>query len=51
MWDHVENVHLKYLDHLIPCDHPVCKAKGLVFNAVMLFKNHVATVHGVNLRP
>ena len=50
MWDHVENVHLKYLDQLIPYDHPVCKAQGVVFNAVMLFKNHIATVYGVNLR-
>jgi hypothetical protein len=51
MWDHVENVHLKYLDQLIPCDHPVCKAQGVVLNSVMLFKNHVARVHKVELRP
>jgi hypothetical protein len=51
MWDHVENVHLKHLGQLITCDHPVCKAQGLVFNSVMLFKNHVVTVHKVNLRP
>jgi hypothetical protein len=51
MWDHVENVHLKHLDQLISCDHPVCKAQGLVLNSVMHFKHHVATVHGVNLWP
>jgi hypothetical protein len=51
MWDHVENLHLKHLDQLIPCGHPVCKAQGLVLNNVMYFKNHVVTVHKVNLRP
>ena len=51
MWDHVENVHLKHLGQLITCHHPVCKAEGLVLNSVMHFKYHVATVHGVNLRP
>jgi len=53
MWDHVANLHLKYLDldQLIPCDHPVCKARGVVLNSLMLFKNHVAIVHKVDLRP
>ena len=51
MWDHVENLHLKYVDELIFCDHPICKAQGVAFNTVMLFKNHVATVHKVDLRP
>lgn len=51
MWDHVENVHLRHLDQPITCDHPVCKAQGLAFPSVTLFKNHVAMVHKVNLRP
>jgi hypothetical protein len=51
MWDHVENLHLKYLDELISCGHPICKAQGVAFNTVMFFKNHVATVHKVDLRP
>jgi hypothetical protein len=51
MWDHVENIHLKYLDQQIPCGHSVCKAQGVVLNSVMLFKNHVAIVHKVDLRP
>jgi hypothetical protein len=50
MRDHVESVHLKRLDQLIHCSHPVCKAQGLVFSSVTDFKNHVATVHRVNLR-
>jgi hypothetical protein len=51
MWDHIENLHLKHLDQQIPCDHPVCKAQGVVLKSVMLFKNHVAIVHKVDLRP
>jgi hypothetical protein len=51
MWDHIENLHLKHLDQQIACDHPVCKAQGVVLNSVMLFKNHVAIVHKVDLRP
>ena len=51
MWDHVENLHLKYLEKLISCGHPICKAQGMAFNTVMVFKNHVATVHKVDLRP
>jgi hypothetical protein len=50
MLDHVENVHLKHLGQLIPCGHPVCKAQGVVLG-VEIFKNHVATVHKINLRP
>ena len=53
MMDHVEDLHLSKLpvDQRIICHHPVCKAKGLVLKSVMHFKNHVATVHGINLRP
>lgn len=51
MWDHVENLHLKHLGQMIPCPHPVCMAQGLILNSVMYLKNHVVTVHKVNLRP
>jgi len=52
MMDHVEKLHLrKQPAGQRICDHPVCKAKGLVLNSVMHFKNHVATVHGISLRP
>jgi len=53
MWDHVENIHLRGVpaEQRIPCDHPVCKAQGLVLDNVKLFKNHVAIVHEVDLRP
>jgi hypothetical protein len=53
MMDHVENLHLSKLlaDQMIICHHPVCKAEGLVLKSVMHFMNHVATVHGISLRP
>jgi hypothetical protein len=53
MWDHVEDIHLRYIsaDARIICHHPVCKAQGLVLDNVELFKNHVARVHEVDLRP
>jgi hypothetical protein len=53
MWDHVEDVHLSKepAKQRIICDHPVCKAQGLVLDHVMHFKNHVARVHKINLRP
>jgi Protein of unknown function (DUF3435) len=53
MWDHVEDVHLSKLTAEGPfiCHHPVCKARGWVVNKVMWFKNHVARVHEINLRP
>jgi hypothetical protein len=53
MWDHVENVHLSKVpvEQRIICHHPVCKAQGLVLSHVMHFKNHVATVHKIDLRP
>ena len=34
----------------IPCPHPTCKAAGLVLPEVMIFKNHIATVHKIFLR-
>jgi hypothetical protein len=53
MWDHVENIHLRGVptEWRIICHHPVCKAEGLVLEDIQLFKNHVATVHEVKLRP
>lgn len=53
MWDHVENIHLRKVpaEQRIICYHPICKAEGLLLNNVMHFKNHVATVHKVDLRP
>jgi hypothetical protein len=51
MWDHVENVHLRTIpaEQRPICEHPVCKAQGLVLKHVMHFKHHVATVHKFNL--
>jgi hypothetical protein len=53
MWDHVEDVHLRHVssEQRIICHHPVCKAEGVVLNNVMHFKNHVARVHEIDLRP
>jgi hypothetical protein len=55
MWDHVEDVHLKRLQpgERPVCQHPQCSAggKGLFFDNIMLFKNHVATIHEIDLRP
>jgi hypothetical protein len=53
MMDHVENLHLSKqpADQRIICSHPVCKACGLVLNNLMHFKNHVARVHKISLRP
>jgi hypothetical protein len=53
MWDHVKDIHLRYVpaEQRIICHHPIYKAKGLVLNNVMYFKNHVATVHEIDLRP
>jgi len=53
IWDHVKGVHLRHVlvEQRIICHHPVYKAKGLVLNNVIHFKNHVATVHEIDLRP
>ena len=53
MMDHVEKLHLRkqLAGQRTICHHPVCKAEGLVLNSVMHFKNHVARVHGISLRP
>jgi hypothetical protein len=32
------------------CSHLVCKAKGLLLDNIILFKNHVELVHGIRLR-
>ncbi|KAH8744230.1 hypothetical protein BGZ57DRAFT_778969, partial [Hyaloscypha finlandica] len=51
-WDHVE-IHLRGVpvEQRIVCPHPVYKALGLVLDHVIHFKNHVARVHEINLRP
>ena len=53
MIDHVEYLHLRYLPpgEWVICHHPVCKAEGVVLNNVIHFKNHMATIHKINLRP
>jgi hypothetical protein len=53
MWDYIEDIYLSKepARQRIICDHPVCKAQGLVLDYVMHFKNHVARVHKINLRP
>lgn len=53
MWDDVDNIHLRDVpaEQPIFCSHPICKAEWLQLNDVMHFKNHVATVHKVDLRP
>lgn len=54
MMTHVENCHLRTLlpQERPVCQHPHCfsKGKGLLFDSIMLFKNHVARVHKINLR-
>ncbi|KAG4027417.1 hypothetical protein MFRU_030g00530 [Monilinia fructicola] len=53
MWDHVEKFHLRNrpAEEMFVCSHPVCKAEGLTLDNLMRFKNHVARVHGIQLRP
>lgn len=53
MWDYVKDVYLRYIsaDARIICHHPVYKAQGLVLDNVKRFKNHVAIVYKVALRP
>ncbi|KAE8440383.1 hypothetical protein EG329_008182 [Mollisiaceae sp. DMI_Dod_QoI] len=55
MRDHVENVHLSKLlpEEQPACLHPKCSPdnEGLFFDSVTLFKNHVAIVHQIDLRP
>jgi len=53
MWDHVDRKHLRGLpeNDEISCRHPTCKSEGLILTSLMHFKNHVATVHGIYLRP
>jgi hypothetical protein len=51
IWDYVEDIHLSKAKQPFICHHPVCKAQGLVLDNVMHFKNHVARVHEINLRP
>lgn len=52
MIDHVEDLHLRHIsvNERITCHHRLCRAEGLVLRNIMHFKNHVATVHKINLR-
>ncbi|KJK84973.1 hypothetical protein H633G_11198 [Metarhizium anisopliae BRIP 53284] len=52
MWDHVENLHLKYerKDGPFTCPHPHCRPLGDSLRSLTTFKNHVQRVHGVRLR-
>jgi len=54
MMTHVENHHLKRLQpgERPVCKHPRCspKGEGLFFDYIEYFKNHVGTVHKINLR-
>ncbi|KID73429.1 uncharacterized protein G6M90_00g062530 [Metarhizium brunneum] len=52
MWDHVENLHLKYERKNGPftCPHPHCRPLGDSLRSLTTFKNHVQRVHGVRLR-
>lgn len=43
---HVDEVHLCHFKANDRCPHPACDA---VFEGVMQFKNHAATVHGIKL--
>ncbi|KAI0414731.1 FluG domain-containing protein [Xylaria grammica] len=51
--DHFDREHGKQLDgaEKLPCKYPKCKEKGLKFENLSHFKNHVATIHGIRLRP
>ena len=52
MRDHVERCHLRYMPPTLPvsCEHPFCKAVGLVLRNKQVFKNHVYRIHGIGLR-
>jgi hypothetical protein len=52
MMGYVENNHLskQLVDQRIIYHHPMCKAKGLVLNSVMHFKNLVVMVYKITLQ-
>jgi hypothetical protein len=55
--DHFDDYHLEEKEHaelhgeLIACKHPKCREKDVKLRNVDHFRNHVASVHGVKLRP
>lgn len=56
MNDHFDREHLNTMekaeeDGLIFCHHPKCKSEGVKLAHLDHFRNHVAFVHGVSLRP
>ncbi|KAI6080814.1 FluG domain-containing protein [Hypoxylon rubiginosum] len=53
MYDHFDREHGKKLKGVqqLSCNHPKCKEGKLAFENLNHFKNHIATVHGVHLRP
>ncbi|KAG4414937.1 hypothetical protein IFR04_011914 [Cadophora malorum] len=53
MEDYVEPIHVHDVpvEQQIICQHPICKAGGLIPDGVVLSKHHVARVHKVRLRP
>ena len=50
MIDHVGKHLEKRTTGKYECCHLVCKAKGLLLNNIILFKNHVEMVHRIRLR-
>lgn len=56
MNDHFEREHLNVMrgptkDGVIVCNHPKCRDADLKLDSLDHFRNHVARVHGVLLRP
>ena len=49
MMDHVESHLRKERAETIACYHPVYKAKGLVLDNMMHFKNHAQRVYSISL--
>lgn len=56
MNDHFDREHLATMEQMdrdgfIGCMHPKCREADVKLHTVDRFRNHVATVHGVALRP
>ncbi|KAB5513449.1 hypothetical protein GE09DRAFT_980798 [Coniochaeta sp. 2T2.1] len=52
MYDHFARAHAKRMSVVkqMVCNHPKCKGRGLEFEHLDHFKNHVERIHGVKLR-
>jgi hypothetical protein len=48
--DHIESHLYKEPAETVAYRHPVYKAKGLVLNSIIHFKDHMEMVHGIRLR-